>query len=109
MDKIGNRTERWSSCHLKRRGRELTFMPVEAMNEFGRRGWGLGENVLVRWNNNWPDIASSKRRGGLSMVKKAREPIVGACPRAIQVISRFELDFHFSGQRSLGHNLHFVS
>lgn len=31
------------------------------------------------------------------MVKKAIEPIVGTCSRAIQVISRFELDFHFSG------------
>lgn len=25
-------------------------MPVEAMNEFGRRGWGWGENGLVRWD-----------------------------------------------------------
>lgn len=60
-------------------------MPVEAMNEFGRRGWGWAENVFVRWNNNCPDIASSKRREGYQMVKKAIEPIVGACPRAIQI------------------------
>lgn len=72
------------SWHVKRRGRELTLMPVEAMNEFGRRGWGWGENVLVRCNNNWPDIAGSNRREGCEMVKKVIEPIVGACPPAIQ-------------------------
>lgn len=69
----------------KRRGRELTLIPVEAMNEFGRRGWGLGESVLASWNNNWQDISSSNRREGYERVKKAIEPIVGACPRAIQI------------------------
>lgn len=98
IDKDGNRTARWLSWLVKRRGRELTFMPVEAMNEYGRRGWGWGENVLVRWDNNWPGIARSNRTEGYEMVKKAIEPIVEACPCAIQDCSpRFRWVFIFGG------------
>ncbi len=64
-----------------------------------------GENVLVRWDNNWPDIARSNRTEGYEMVKKAIERIVEACPCAIQDSSpRFRWVFIF-GARSLGHNL----
>lgn len=83
VDKNGNRTERWLSWHIKRRERELTFIPVEAMNEFGRQGRVWGGNVLVRWDTNRLDTASSNRREGYEMVKRAIGTIVGACPRAI--------------------------
>ena len=39
IDKNGNRTERRLSWYVKRRRGELTFMPVEAMIEYGRGGW----------------------------------------------------------------------
>ena len=41
--------------------------------------------MLARWENNWPYNASSNRREDYEMVKKAIEPIVGACRRAIQI------------------------
>ena len=54
--------------------------------------------MLVRGDNNWPDIARSNRTEGYEMVKKAIEPIVEACPRAIQDCSpRFRWVFIFGG------------
>lgn len=78
------------SWYVKMRERELTFMPAEAIFEFGKRvrGWGGGI-----WNTNWPGIAYSNRTEGYEM-KRALETIVGACPRAIQncsLLGRLEI------------------
>lgn len=58
---------------------------------------GFGESVLARWNNNWPDISSSNRREGYERVEKAIEPIVGACPRTIQIRIGFSFFEHGAG------------
>lgn len=61
---------------IKKRGREPTFVPVEAMFEFGKRGRGWSESALARLSANWPYAAYNNWREGFERVKMAIDTIL---------------------------------